>query len=190
MRRAADLGRLCSSNPQCVIGAALGLAAVFLPWLVLSTYQTQWPYPPMPVSGYYEPTIDSSLSLLGVASLVQGLANVFCTLFAIGVIVSFYTPLGGIVEGVGLAGFALSFAQAGGEYRVAVYELSSDRLMNEYPQFLYATTEFVLGVGFLFGVVSTFIVLSSTSAAVRDSREGPAVHNRVAALAWKTSRTK
>ena len=71
-----------------------------------------------------------------------------------------------------------------------IYELAPIDLLNEYPQFIYFDVSFALGVGYLLGVVSTFIVLSSTSAAVRDAREGPVVHTRVAALAWNTSRTK
>lgn len=192
MRGIAAIGRLYASNAQCVLGALIGLAAIFLPWLVLSETQRWWLRFPAGsyIGSIYEPTSWSSLDLLGVVSLAPGMAATFCTVFALGVIFSFYTPLGGVVEGIGLAGFAYAHAQSGGVYSVAIYELAPVDLLNEYPQFIYFDVSFALGVGYLLGVVSTFIVLSSTSAAVRDAREGPVVHTRVAALAWNTSRTK
>ena len=192
MRVASVIGRLYAANAQCVLGASIGLASVFLPWLVLSDTQSWWLRFPAGsyIGSIYEPTSWSSMDLLGVVALAPGMAATFCTVFALGVIFSFYTPLGGVVEGIGLAGFAYTYAQSGGVYSVAIYELAPIDLLNEYPQFIYFDVSFALGVGYLLGVVSTFIVLSSTSAAVRDAREGPVVHTRVAALAWNTSRTK
>ncbi len=192
MRDIAAFGRLFANNAQCVLGASIGLVSIFLPWLVLSDTQRWWLRFPAgsDIGSIYEPILGSSLDLLGVVSLAPGTAATFCTLFALGVIFSFYTPLGGIVEGVGLAGFAYIYAQSGGVYSVAVYELSPIDLFNEYPRFIYFDASFVLGVGYLLGVVSSFIVLSSTSAAVRDAREGPMVHARTAALAWNTTRRR
>ena len=190
MRYIAAFGRLFASNAQCVLGASIGLVSIFLPWLVLSDAQRWWLRFPAGsyIGSIYEPTSWSSLDLLGVVSLAPGMAATFCTLFALGVIFSFYTPLGGVVEGVGLAGFAYTYAQSGGVYSIAIYELAPIDLMNEYPRFIYFDASFVLGVGYLLGVVSTFVVLSSTSAAVRDARDGPMVHARTAALAWNTTR--
>ena len=192
MRVASVIGRLYAANAQCVLGASIGLASVFLPWLVLSDTQSWWLRFPAGsyIGSIYEPTSWSSMDLLGVVALAPGMAATFCTVFALGVIFSFYTPLGGVVEGIGLAGFAYTYAQSGGVYSVAIYELAPIDLLNEYPQFIYFDVSFALGVGYLLGVVSTFIVLSSTSAAVCDAREGPVAHTRVAALAWNTSRTK
>ena len=190
VRGLAAVGRLYASNAQCVLGAAIGLVSIFLPWLVIVKTEIWWWGFPGEFGSLYEPILGDSLDLLGVVSLVPGSADAFCTLFALGVIISFYTPLGGIVEGVGLAGFALDYAQAGGVYLVAAYELMPVDLMNNYPELLYWSLPFDLGVGYLLGVVSAFVVLSSTSAAVRDARKGPMIHTRMAALAWNTSRTK
>lgn len=189
MRKVEPLARMFVANPQCVIGAALGAAAVFLPWMYVE--HIAFHFPAASFWEYYHPTFEGhTLNLLQSAVLISGPLKAFSMLFAIGVALSFLSPLGGIVQGSGLAGFAYVYAASHGEFEIAVYEVERSSSLIGYPEVVYSSGSFVLALGFAVAAISTLMVLSSASSAVREVREGPAVHNRVAALAWNTSRTR
>ena len=171
---------------QCVAGAALGLVSIFLPWLGLEFYQ----YHPPLYAMYQSTLIGPSLDLLEVVTYTFGTVSVFCAIYAVGTIISMLTPLGGIFQAVGLSGFIYGFALSGGEYQVAIFERVGDVTYGSMPAFLFVEASLSLGVGYYIALLSTFIVLWSPSAAVRAVREGPLVHNRIAALAWNTSRSR
>ncbi|HIJ18025.1 MAG TPA: hypothetical protein HA364_09660 [Thermoplasmata archaeon] len=186
MRRLSFPVGMFRPGAQCVVGAALGLVSIFLPWLGLDFYQ----YHP-PFSSLYQSTlIGPSLNLLEVVTYMFGAVTVFCAIYAVGAIMSMLTPLGGVLQAIGLSGFIYGFALSGGEYRVALFERVSDITYGSMPAFVSVEATLSLGVGYYIAMLSTFIVLWSPSAAVRAVREGPLVHNRIAALAWNTSRPR
>lgn len=173
-------------NLQCLVGAALGMAAMLLPWLLLDPGFTS----PRVFGGGYAPDFGGqAMNLVQVVVLIPGSVKLFCALFAAGAVLSFFTPLGGILQSVGLVGFAFGYAAAGGAYGFPVHFVGSGMLPDGSGP-VYIESLFGLGIGYLVAIVSTFMVLTSTTSAVRAARVGPVVHNRVAALAWNTARTR
>lgn len=184
MRKITAPFKVFSPNLQCLFGAALGMAALFLPWLLLDP---GFAYPRAIGIGYTPVFEGSAMNLFQVVALIPGSVKLFCALFAAGAALSFFTPLGGILQSVGLVAFAFGHA-AWGEYGFPV-RLVGPFISDDLP-IIYIERPFALGIGYLVAVLSTFMVLTSTTSAVRAARVGPVVHNRVAALAWNTARTR
>ncbi len=88
-------------NVLCVLGAALGIASLFLPWIVGGD---------LPHNVEYSDLLVNDI-LLG-SPIFTAAFILFCTMFLVGTGLAFVTPTGGFVQLAGLLGFLYAYPDA------------------------------------------------------------------------------
>jgi len=156
-------------NGQSIVGAAVGLIAVFQPWLmrkVSSSYVPGFPGSPGSLSIYWFGDMEFNLLDL-IARDTLGL-GFFCAVFLFGTLLSAFSPVGAVPQMIGLLGFAFGYA--------AIFGLHNP----VYTGF----ASWSLGLGYALGIVSTLIVLQSPGRAMLTANGGRPVRmlGRFAAL--------
>ncbi len=138
----ASRGERRGVNALCVIGAALAVIAIFLPWagttLVNSADGLTYEYQATPID-----YISSHMNFMGVGT--EAFAIAISILFA-GVVLSFLTPLAGFIQLAGLATFYLNIQ---GYVRTAV----------DLQGYSFFKTE--LSYGFFVGLIAVGITVLS-----------------------------
>jgi hypothetical protein len=93
---------LWNANLLCIVGACIGVAALFLTWI----YDP--PSMPGPRSIHFEPTI---IYIVVLQYLYYGAA----TVFLIGTVAAFASPIGGILQSASLTVFAYGIVDSGND---------------------------------------------------------------------------
>lgn len=152
---------------QCTIGAFVGILAMCLPW-IFAPDPHAWILTPGISNQRIHVAWDPYTNLLDMI-LSNGDYAFYSLLFFLGTVVALVTPLGGLAQGAGLLGFVLS-------YRA----LSMDSWMT----LGHPNVHSYLSIGYGLAIISTILVVTSTSTAVRDSRGGKPVRalSRFAAM--------
>jgi len=150
-------------SPQSIAGATIGLVAVVLPWLAC---ERLWWSPDM---HYFEVWYGvKEFTLLDVVFNDALGLSVFCTVFLLGTILALFTPVGSVLQIVGLTVFSFGFGGIG---------LQTGRVET-----------WSLGLGYALGIVSTLVVVDSMVGTMATANNGKPVMmlSRVAALSPRT----
>ncbi len=151
-------------NGQSIVGAAVGMVAIFQPWLILKVPPSIAPSIPGSLSIFWFGTEEFNLLDLIAGDTVG--VGFFCAVFLFGTLLSVFSPIGAVPQMFGLLGFAFSYwAYVGHQSPVGFASWS-------------------LGLGYALGIVSTFIVLQSPGRSVLAANGGRPVRmlGRFAAL--------
>ena len=150
-RLAKSLFVLFRPNYFATMGAFVGLFALVLPWLVQgSAIQGTYVSPPMTgdpdMNRLLEPRHilwnQQTLSFFGAMNWWEGDIGVFLVVYLAGTIIALFTPLGGLVQGIGLTGFVWNM-------RLIQHSLNN---INIYRN------EYEFGLGYFIALISMLIV--------------------------------
>jgi hypothetical protein len=137
-------------NMQCTVGALVGIVAIVLPWAYNVNHYARIliPYPAGQVFRMWIPPYQNLLDLIAWS----GDYAFYGMLFALGTLLALYSPLGGIAQSAGLLGFVLAFRYV--DSNVGWWVDSH------------------LTIGYFLAILSTVLVVTSTTTAVRSSNGG------------------
>lgn len=98
----SDTGPAWNVNLLCIVGASIGMVAVFVAWI------NEPPSMPGPPSIRWEPSI---VYMVANHYLYYGISAAFL----VGTAVAFASPLGGIVQSASLVAFAIGIVESGSD---------------------------------------------------------------------------
>jgi hypothetical protein len=132
-------------NLQSGIGAFIGLMSLSLVWVSRAGPGMGWPLP-----AGFRFHIHMQFTIFDLMRHAGHHATLFGVLFVIGTIVALASPIGGVIQGIGLVGIA---------FRMESLSFALFSTPGHY------TTGFhlFLGPGYLLAIVSTILVLTSVS---------------------------
>jgi len=142
-------------NPQCSIGASIGLFSIACTWIVIK-------YPAwvlQPAGGPFRLSfLNPTKNLIEIVSLADPTTQFFCMLFVLGTAFALLSPLGGIPQSIGILGFILS-------YHYYVSGLGWAPWISPFP---HSSLE----LGYYLGLASMVIVITSAGGAIRSANNG------------------